>query len=42
LFFAVDLSHRGVLVFRSPIGTATSPLSPENAKIELAILPRSS
>jgi len=41
LFFAVDPSHRGVLVFRSQIGTATSLLSPENATIELAIRPRS-
>jgi hypothetical protein len=32
---------RGILVFRSQIGTPTSLLSPENAKIELAFRLRS-
>ena len=37
LFFAVDPTHRGILVFRSRGGTATSLLSPENAKVGLAL-----
>jgi hypothetical protein len=37
LFFAVDPTHRGILVFRAPGGTATSLLSPENAKVGLAL-----
>jgi hypothetical protein len=41
LFFPVDASHRGILVFQSQNGTATSLLSPVNAKVELAVRPRS-
>jgi len=37
LFFAVDPSHRGILVFRSIQGTATSLISPDNARIELRL-----
>lgn len=37
LFFAIDPSHRGILVFRSGSNTATSLLSPENARIELQL-----
>ncbi len=37
LFFAVDPTHRGILVFRTRGGTATSLLSPENAKVGLAL-----
>ncbi len=35
LFFAIDPSHRGILVLRSGDNTATSLLSPDNASIEL-------
>jgi hypothetical protein len=37
LFFAVDPSHRGILVLRSGDKVATSVLSPANAKIELGL-----
>jgi hypothetical protein len=37
LFFAVDPSHRGILVLRSSDKVATSVLSPANAKIELGL-----
>jgi hypothetical protein len=37
LFFAIDPSHRGILVLRSGDNTATSLLSPENARIELTL-----
>ena len=37
LFFALDPSHRGILVFRSGGGTATSLLSPDNAQVGLAL-----
>jgi hypothetical protein len=35
LFFAIDPSHRGILIFHSGPNTATALLSPENARIEL-------
>jgi hypothetical protein len=35
LFFAVDPSHRGILVMRNAGAVATAVLSPENAKIDL-------
>lgn len=35
LFFAIDPSHRGILVLHSGNRIATSLLSPENARIEL-------
>ena len=35
LFFAIDPSHRGILVLHSGNSIATSLLSPENARIEL-------
>ena len=37
LFFKIDPSHRGILVLRSGTNTATSLLSPENARIELKL-----
>ena len=37
LFFGVDPSHRGILVFRSGGKTATSLLSPGNAKVDLGL-----
>ena len=37
LFFAIDPSHRGILVLRSGADTATALLSPENARIELKL-----
>lgn len=37
LFFAIDPSHRGILVFHSGDSTATSLLAPENARIELKL-----
>jgi hypothetical protein len=37
LFFAIDPSHRGILVLRSGDNTATSLLSPDNASIELKL-----
>jgi hypothetical protein len=37
LFFAIDPSHRGILVFRSGGGTSTSLVSPENSHVELAL-----
>jgi hypothetical protein len=37
LFFAIDPSHRGILVFHSGPSTATALLSPENARIELRL-----
>jgi hypothetical protein len=37
LFFAVDPSHRGIFVFDSGSGTATAVLSPEHARLELAL-----
>lgn len=41
LFFAIDPSHRGILVFRSGSATSTSLLSPDNAKVELKPQPDS-
>jgi hypothetical protein len=35
LFFAIDPSHRGILVMHSGDNLATSVLSPENSKIDL-------
>lgn len=35
LFFAVDPSHRGILVLRNGAAMATSLLSPENARVSL-------
>lgn len=37
LFFALDPSHRGIFVLRSGSNTATSLLSPENARIDLKL-----
>jgi len=37
LFFAIDPSHRAVLVSRVGADTATALLSPQNAKVDLAI-----
>jgi len=37
LFFAIDPSHRGILVFRSGKGTATALVSPDNARVELRL-----
>ena len=37
LFFAIDPSHRGILVMRSGNNVATALLSPDNAKIDLGI-----
>jgi hypothetical protein len=37
MFFAIDPSHRGILVLRSGDNTATSLLSPENARVELGL-----
>ena len=37
LFFALDPSHRGIFVMRAGNGTATSLLSPENARIDLEL-----
>jgi hypothetical protein len=37
MFFAIDPSHRGILVLRAGDNTATSLLSPENARIELGL-----
>lgn len=36
LFFAIDPSHRGILVMRDADNAATSVLSPQNATISLA------
>jgi hypothetical protein len=37
LFFAVDPSHRGILVLRAGGNTSTSLLSPDNGRIELKL-----
>jgi len=37
LLFAIDPSHRGILVLRSGANTATSLLSPENATIDVKL-----
>jgi hypothetical protein len=37
LFFAIDPSHRGILVMHSGPNTATSLLSPDNARVELPL-----
>jgi len=37
MFFAIDPSHRGILVLRSGDNTSTSLLSPENARIDLGL-----
>jgi len=37
LFFSVDPSHRGILVMRSGAAVTTALLSPDNARIELAL-----
>ena len=37
LFFAIDPSHRGIVVMRSGANLATAVLSPQNAKIELTL-----
>jgi hypothetical protein len=37
MFFAIDPSHRGIFVMRSGENTATSLLSPDNAKVELKL-----
>jgi hypothetical protein len=37
LFFAIDPSHRGIFVMQSGGNTATALLSPENARIQLAL-----
>lgn len=39
LFFAIDPSHRGIVVFRAGNAAATSLMSPEKTRIEL-VLPR--
>lgn len=39
LFFAVDPSHRAIVVMRNGNETATAVLSPDNAKIELNLQP---
>jgi hypothetical protein len=35
LFFAIDPSHRGILVVRDGADIATAVLSPENARLDL-------
>lgn len=35
LFFAIDPSHRGILVMRNGAAVSTAVLSPENARIDL-------
>ncbi|MGH8209842.1 MAG: hypothetical protein ACREU6_09645 [Steroidobacteraceae bacterium] len=37
MFFAIDPSHRGILVMRSGDEVATAVLSPDNAKIDLPL-----
>lgn len=37
LFFAIDPSHRGILVMRSGDNVATAVLSPENSRIEVPL-----
>lgn len=37
LFFAIDPSHRGILVLRSAAGVATALLSPDNATIDAGL-----
>jgi hypothetical protein len=37
LFFAIDPSHRGILVMRSQSNIATSVLSPQNSMIALRL-----
>ncbi len=37
MFFALDPSHRCILVFRSGTDTATALLSPDNARIDLKL-----
>lgn len=37
LFFAIDPSHRGILLFRSDKGAATALISPDNARVELRL-----
>lgn len=37
LLFAIDPSHRGIMVLRSGANTATSLLAPENATIEVKL-----
>jgi hypothetical protein len=37
LFFAIDPSHRGILVLHAGDNTATSLLSPENAKVDFTV-----
>jgi hypothetical protein len=37
LLFAVDPSHRAIVVFNSPGGTATSLLSPDNSQVHFAL-----
>ena len=37
LFFSIDPSHRGIFVMHSGVDVATALLSPENAKIDLAL-----
>ena len=35
IFFAIDPSHRGILVMKNGAGTASAVLSPQNSRIEL-------
>ena len=37
LFFAIDPTHRGIVVFRSRDGAATSLMSPDHARVEFAL-----
>jgi len=37
MFFALDPSHRCIVVFRSGSNTSTALLSPGNARIELGL-----
>jgi hypothetical protein len=37
LFFAIDPSHRGIMVMHSGGNTATAVISPQNAKVVLAL-----
>lgn len=39
MFFAIDPSHRAIVVLRSGPAAATALLSPQNARIELALQP---
>ena len=39
LFFAIDPSHRAILISRSGNETATAVLSPQNAKVDLKLFP---